>query len=103
MPKIDHDAAVNNVRATAYAYDATGEPVEALIAADFRYVADMADAAQRLAEALSLPLRFHSGAPWTPDDADAWERITGTKEATSKVMCDAIRTALTSLPQKEEG
>jgi hypothetical protein len=48
----------------------------------------------RLVAALRLPLLFHSGAPWTEERRLEWRSLTGSYEATTKVMCDAIREAL---------
>lgn len=45
-------------------------------------------------DALRLPLLFHHGGPWTPEDRAEWIRITGVDEATTKVMCDHIRATL---------
>lgn len=47
-----------------------------------------------LRAALTLVLRFHSGAPWTEEDSHRWRAVTGTDEATTKVLCDHIRKAL---------
>lgn len=47
-----------------------------------------------VAGALELPLLFHGGSPWDDEKAAKWEAITGSKEATSKVMCDHLRLAL---------
>ena len=47
----------------------------------------------RLREALKLPLLFHLG-HWGANSKLEWKRITGHDEATTKIMCDAIRAAL---------
>jgi hypothetical protein len=44
-----------------------------------------------VADALMLPLMFHSGRPWTAADLEEWKRITGTDQVTTKAMCDHIR------------
>ena len=41
-----------------------------------------------LARALLL---FHSPSPWHQDKQQEWERLTGTKEATTKNLCDLAR------------
>ncbi len=53
---------------------------------------------KRLRSALELPLMFHAGGAWTADMRRRWKEITGDiaggQEATTKIMCDAIRAAL---------
>jgi hypothetical protein len=44
--------------------------------------------------ALELPLIFHSGGYWSSELRSRWSEITGTEEATTKIMCDTIRRAL---------
>jgi hypothetical protein len=44
-------------------------------------------------DALQLVLLFHSP-DWTPEKRAEWLRITGSKEATTKVLCDHVRSAL---------
>ena len=51
-------------------------------------------AAPEMKEALGLVLRFHAGGLWTPENAEEWERITGSRDATTKAMCDHIRAVL---------
>jgi hypothetical protein len=46
-----------------------------------------------LLDALKLPLLFHAGGPWDAKRRAEWFRITGCLEATSRVMCDHIRSA----------
>lgn len=48
----------------------------------------------RLQWAAELVLRFHSGAEWSDHDRELWKRRTGRDEATTKVMCDFLRSAL---------
>jgi hypothetical protein len=48
----------------------------------------------RLLAVVQLPLMFHSGRPWSELDRRRWQEITGTEEATAKVMCDTIRDAI---------
>ena len=45
-------------------------------------------------DCLQLPLLFHDGGRWTGEKIDEWFRITGTTEASTKVMCDHLRRAL---------
>jgi len=52
--------------------------------------------------ALDLVLRFHAGGPWTETDWFAWKVITGSDEATTKVMCDHIRSVLARLHGRTE-
>lgn len=47
-----------------------------------------ASPAVRLARAVLL---FHGGGPWTAADGDEWERVTGSREATTKVLGDLAR------------
>lgn len=46
------------------------------------------------ADALELPLLFHAGGPWDDAKRARWKALTGTEEATTRVMCDAIRRVL---------
>jgi hypothetical protein len=52
--------------------------------------------------ALELPLMFHAGGPWDADKVARWKAITGTTEATSRVMCDTIRSVL-GMPKAAKG
>lgn len=45
-------------------------------------------------DALRLVLMFHAGGEWGELRREQWKSITGTYEATSKVMCDHIRRVL---------
>lgn len=45
-------------------------------------------------DALRLVLLFHDSGPWTSSRRAEWLRIVGTTEATTKVLCDHIRSAL---------
>jgi hypothetical protein len=47
-----------------------------------------------LVAALRLPLLFHGGGDWTEERRAEWKALTGSDEATTKVMCDTIRAAL---------
>ncbi len=47
-----------------------------------------------LEDAVKLVLLFHSGGIWDNDKRAEWLRITGSTEATTKVMCDHLRSAL---------
>lgn len=38
-----------------------------------------------------LTLDFHSGRQWTDEDVANWEKYTGKKEATNRILCDTIR------------
>jgi len=46
-----------------------------------------------LRDALKLVLLFHGGR-WDDAEKTEWHRITGTREATTKVLCDHVRSAL---------
>jgi hypothetical protein len=46
-----------------------------------------------ITDALKLPILFYT-IDWTPEKKAEWLRITGTSEATTKVMCDHLRSAL---------
>lgn len=48
----------------------------------------------KLLAALEIPLLFHSSEPWTAERCNQWDILTGSTEATTKVMCDAIRAAI---------
>jgi|GEM_PF-6315552 len=45
-------------------------------------------------DALRLVLLFYDRGPWTSSRRAEWIRISGTTEATTKVLCDHIRSAL---------
>lgn len=45
-------------------------------------------------DALKLPLLFYAAGTWTGPQRDEWQRITGTREATTRLMCDHIRAVL---------
>lgn len=47
--------------------------------------------------ALKLPLLFHGGGIWDDEKRAEWLRITGTTEATTKVMCEHLRSVLEML------
>jgi hypothetical protein len=63
-------------------HDGTGDP---------HYIGEPS---YELVDALKLPLLFHAGGPWTAERRAEWLRITGSLEATSKVMCDHLRSAI---------
>lgn len=48
----------------------------------------------RYRAALELPLLFHGGGVWDDAKRLRWADLTGNREATTKVLCDAIREAL---------
>lgn len=50
--------------------------------------------AQARQAALEAVLLFHSGAPWDDRKTSIWQYLTGTHEATTKVLCDTVRSAL---------
>lgn len=52
-------------------------------------------------DALKLVLLFYT-IDWTPEKKAEWLRITGTTEATTKVMCDHIRSWL-AVNEADEG
>lgn len=66
-------------------------------AAEVEANARLIAAAPEMYDAMRLPLLFHSVGAWTDECALEWERITGTKEATTKIMCDAIRALLAKI------
>jgi hypothetical protein len=47
---------------------------------------------ERLAKAVIL---FHYGGPWHAEQQEEWEKLTGTKDATTKNLCDFARGMLT--------
>ena len=57
------------------------------------YCLPLAQTAPMLLAALELPLMFYAAGPWTDVERQRWKEITGTEEATTKTMCDAIRAA----------
>jgi hypothetical protein len=44
--------------------------------------------AERLARAVLL---FFRGGPWTAEDRDVWQALTGTELATTRTLCDLAR------------
>jgi hypothetical protein len=64
-----------------------------------RYIGELCDLRDNLIDALTLPLLFHAGGE---PDVDAWELITGTREMTTKVMCDHIREVLPDPDEEDE-
>ena len=52
--------------------------------------------------ALELPLLFHAGGLWDDDKRARWKEITGTEEATTRVMCNTVRSAL-GIPKAARG
>jgi hypothetical protein len=48
-------------------------------------------------DALRLVLLFYESPYWTSEEKAEWLRITGTSEATTKVLCDHVRSALAVL------
>jgi hypothetical protein len=53
-----------------------------------------------VADALRLVLLFHDGGEWNTEKRLEWLRITGTREATTKVMCDHVRSMLALIEQE---
>lgn len=53
----------------------------------------MSDPSYDVIDALRLVPLFYT-IDWTPEKKAEWLRITGTTEATTKVMCDHIRSAI---------
>lgn len=49
-------------------------------------------------DALALPIIFHGGGIWDDARQAEWLRITGTREATTKVLCDHMRFVLAENP-----
>ncbi len=47
-----------------------------------------------LRSALVATLMFYRAGVWTDADRERWKQLTGGSEATTKVLCDAIRIAL---------
>jgi hypothetical protein len=47
----------------------------------------------RVAKLAAAVLLFHRGGPWTMDDMKAWEALTGSREVTTKALCDFARKA----------
>ena len=45
-------------------------------------------------QALEAVLLFHSGREWDGDARAKWRELTGSSEATTKVLCDCVRKAM---------
>lgn len=56
--------------------------------------------AEKLARAVIL---FHSSNSWTKEQQSMWENLTGSFEATSKVLCDLARTVRSEEENKNSG
>ena len=54
----------------------------------------------RLRALLEAVLLFY-GAEWTPAEVARWESITGSPEASTRVLCDAIRAVLASSDKED--
>ena len=52
--------------------------------------------AERLARAVLL---FHRGGTWTADDAEIWQALTGSTDATTRTLCELAR----RVRRQEEG
>ena len=50
--------------------------------------------AQARQAALEAVLLFHGGGLWDEKKASIWQYLTGTREATTVVLCDTVRAAL---------
>lgn len=48
----------------------------------------------RLRDALEAVLLYHSSGSWDVAKRDRWVALTGSLEATTKVLCDVVRLAL---------
>jgi len=53
--------------------------------------------------ALEAVLLFQSDTPWTTHKMNRWLALTGTTDATTKVLCDTVRTALQAHKKHQEG
>ena len=51
-------------------------------------------ASMAIEDALRAVLMFHDGTTWDAERRAEWKRITGSDEATTKVLCDHVRAAL---------
>jgi hypothetical protein len=60
-----------------------------------------AEPSYAVADALRLVLLFHTGGDWTAERRAEWLRITGSTEATTKVLCDHVRSALALVGEPE--
>lgn len=59
-----------------------------------RHIAEQGAKIERLREAVEACLLFHDAAEWDAGKRLAWHRLTGSSEATTKVLCDTARAAL---------
>lgn len=64
-------------------------------------LAQIADPESLLAGCLAT-LLFHSGGPWDAKRRDEWRRLTGSDEATTKVLCDTIRRIISASASEPE-
>ena len=56
--------------------------------------ANLMAAAPSMEDALKAVLLFHSGGEWDSLRRAEWAALTGSSEATTKVLCDTVRAAL---------
>lgn len=63
-------------------------------------VIDKMTDAERLARAVLL---FHRGGEWTAWDTEVWSLLTGSSEATTKILCNFARRVLQKEEQVEQG
>lgn len=54
----------------------------------------IAEGHDRLKAALEAVLLFHGGGPWDDRKRLRWLQLTGSNEATARVLCDTVRAAL---------
>ena len=48
----------------------------------------------RVFHAAEVVLMFHRGVVWTDQMRKRWRELTGSQDATTKVMCDTVRAAV---------
>lgn len=51
-------------------------------------------AAPDLQDVARATLMFHRSGQWTVEDREAWTKLTGQAECTTRVLCDFVRAAL---------
>lgn len=56
--------------------------------------ADLSARAQAMRGALEVVLLFHAADGWTEEKRVRWRELTGSSEATTRVLCDTVRRAL---------
>lgn len=88
-------------------YETTGggsaQRIAALVRRLAALVRRLAGRVSELEEALEMVILYHSGGWWDEAKSKRWERWTGRPEATTRALCDQLRTLRAALQSTAEG